>query len=115
MPRTTSSTITAALALVLAALLALPALTGAHFPRPAGAIRCADVPITPNSDDVVTDIRARGVTCRVARRVARQQATTDANTAGYTCRTREHDDGSMPHRDVRCRRGASRVITFADF
>ncbi len=114
MPRTTS-TLIATLALVLAALLALPGLTGAHFPRPAGAIRCADVPITPNSDDVVTDIRARGVTCRVARRVARQQATTDANTAGYTCRTREHDDGSMPHRDVRCRRGATRVITFADF
>jgi hypothetical protein len=96
--------ITAALALLTLA----PAGASAHF---AGkGKRCGAVVFTPNTDHGASAIRARGVTCRKARRMVRAYENGDKTPAGFTCRARPHDpDNGIAHSDVLCRRGTKRV------
>ena len=57
---------------VVAALLAVLCIAVASVaPASAAARSCGSIAFTPNSDEGAGDIRARGVRCRVARRVAR--------------------------------------------
>jgi hypothetical protein len=91
--------------------MAVPAAS-AHYKRHGKA--CGSVVTTPNSDDGASAIRASGVRCRTARRVARRFERGIENPLGFTCRSRSHDGANLAHRDVKCVRGDARV-TFAAY
>ena len=99
--------------------VALLAVAFAALPAPAEAAerRCGDIAFAERSDDGVWDIRARGVGCRTARRVARAarphpvaRGRHSYSARGFTCRGR-FEDRTLPQVRWRCtRRGA--VVTF---
>ena len=104
--------------LLLVALLV--ALSSAAVPASAATRSCGSIGLSPNSDEVVGDIRATGVGCRTARRVAR--ASRDHGPSGrpgtifrfrayrFRCRGRELDT-ALPAVRYRCVRGAA-VVRF---
>jgi hypothetical protein len=77
---------------------------------------CADVPLEPNSDNMISDLRARGVTCAEATSFARQVAeqhnffsgprTFDLN--GYAC-TEHLDDTALPVGLYTCTTGGATI------
>jgi hypothetical protein len=87
-------------------ILPLIVLVAAVAPAPAtagGAVRhCGEIAFTPQSDDMVSDIRADGVTCTAARRFIRA---VDGNAPrrfrGYRC-TRKALDTALPSWRFRC-------------
>lgn len=105
---------------VLAALLLAALCIGAATAAPASARSCGSIAFTPNSDEGAGDIRARGVRCRVARRVARaSRSHGPSGEAGtifryrarrFRCRGRELDT-PLPSVRYRCVRGRS-VVRF---
>ncbi len=90
-------------------------------PAPAGAAvtrSCGQISFTPNSDDGIFSIRARGVGCITARRVARAARPLKIvgggrryRSRGFACRGRFDDEG-LPTVRWRCTRGSA-VITFS--
>jgi len=90
------------------------------FAPPAGAAvtrSCGLISFTPNSDDGAFSIRARGVGCVTARRVARAvrplkivDGPRRYRSNGFVCRGRL-DDTSLAMVRWRCARGAA-VVTF---
>ena len=98
---------------LLIAVLAAPAQSHKATTR-----SCGQIAFTPNSDDGVFRIRAHGVGCRTARRVARASrrlgiliGTRRYRSEGFSCRG-TLDDSYLPSVNWRCTRGAA-VITFA--
>ncbi len=88
------------------ALCAVPA--SAHY-KPVGK-NCGAIAFTPQTDEGASDIRAKRVKCRVARRMVRAYHDGDVAPRDFTCRSRPHDpDDGLAHRDVVCRRGGKRV------
>ncbi len=106
------------LVLLGAAAVALPARAAAPAPASAFASAaaaetraCADVAFTPASDDVAAAVRARGVTCAVARAFIRSSdGHPSARHRGYACtRTVVDIPEVLPHSRYDCRRGERRV------
>ena len=95
-------------------------VVAAGLPAPAGAAgtrSCGQIGFTPNSDDGIFSIRARGVGCTTARRVARAarplkivDGARRYRSRGFTCRGRFDDEG-LPRVRWRCTRRTA-VITF---
>lgn len=95
-------------------------LLAGGLPIPAGAAltrSCGQISFTPNSDDGIFRIRARGVGCVTARRVARAARSLKIvdgarryRSRGFACRGAFDDEG-LPTVRWRCTRGAA-VITF---
>lgn len=99
--------------LAAAALALLIAAPAAEAGQPVK--RCGQIGFTPQTEDGVFKIRARGTTCRRARRVARRARLTGAATgpftyrrAGFRCQGRPVED-ALPSARWRCRRGDDRV------
>ena len=103
--------------LLVTGLVALAAAAGTAS---AATRSCGSIGFTPNSDEGVSDIRATGVRCRTARRVAR--AAREHGPSGrpgtifryrayrFRCRGRELDT-ALPSVRFRCVRGAA-VVRF---
>lgn len=68
---------------------------------------CASVGFTPNSDDLATNIRAQGVTCRFARKYVRDsEGQPGERFRGFTCAKVAVDaPEGLPYRRYRCQRG----------
>ena len=94
----------------VALLLAIAAPAGAHYSNP-GAKSCGFIVFTPQTDDGASAIRAKGTSCRTARRIVRAINRGNDSPLGFRCRDRGHDAG-LAHADVKCTRG-SRVVTYA--
>jgi hypothetical protein len=85
----------------------------------AGAVRCADVGFTPNSDDVAGGIVAAGMTCAEAEALVRtvgQQVQSlggpsRVEASGFVCVRTSQDDGSrgLPSSTFECTSGSKRV------
>ena len=101
----------ASLLMTLAVLLLAPASEA-----PAATARsCGSVGFTEGTSDGAFAIRATGVSCRVARRVARASRSHGVedppdrySARGFTCRGRYSDEG-MPGVRYRCTRGSATV------
>jgi hypothetical protein len=92
---------------------AVPAVTAdAHY-KPVGK-DCGKVVFTPDSDDASSDIRAKGTSCRTARRIVKSYRRGNKSPLGFRCRARNHDNNNLAHSDVKCTRDGKRV-TFAAF
>jgi hypothetical protein len=101
-----------ALSAAVAALL-LSSVASAHY-KPRGK-DCGSIAFTPNSDDGSSEIRAKGTSCRRARKIVRRWERGNKSPFGYTCRDRAHDPAEgLAHSDVKCTRGDKRV-TWAAF
>ena len=100
--------------LALALLFAVAAPASAHY-APKGQ-KCKRVVFTPQSDDVADSIRARGVTCRRARRIVRMiRYNRDKTPFDFRCRGRGHDPtNGLAHSDILCTKGERRV-TWAQY
>jgi hypothetical protein len=104
--------------LILAAAIATcaavaPAIeAGAHY-RPVGK-DCGKVVFTPQSDDASSAIRAKGTSCRTARRIVKAWRRGNRSPLDFRCRARNHDNNNLAHADVKCTRDGKRV-TFAAF
>jgi hypothetical protein len=85
---------------------------GAHY-RPVGK-NCGTVVFTPRSDDASSAIRARGTSCRTARRIVKSWERGNRRPLGFRCRARNHDGDNLAHADVKCTRDGKRV-TFAAY
>jgi hypothetical protein len=85
---------------------------GAHY-RAVGK-DCGKIVFTPQSDDASTDIRAKGTSCRKARRIVKAWRRGNKSPLGFRCRARNHDKNTLAHSDVKCTRDGKRV-TFAAF
>jgi hypothetical protein len=103
----------------LVLLLAVFLLAGSSFvsPAQAAARSCGTVAFAPNSEDGAFDIRATGVGCATARRVARAARNTDVapgtqryRRAGFVC-TGRYDGSGLPSVRFRCTRGVA-VVRF---
>ena len=87
-------------------------------PAPAPAANCGLVAFTPNSDDGAFEIRARGVGCATARKVARASRDVAIRSRplprfaaeGFECAGTPTDD-ALPGTAYRCTRGDA-VVTF---
>jgi hypothetical protein len=82
---------------------------------PARSRGCGSIAFTPNSDDGAGDIRARHVSCRVARKVARKSkpfgpSHPDPYTArGFRCRGRHLPSAGLETALYTCQRGRATV------
>lgn len=93
------------LPLILALLVAaLPPAAGATTVRD-----CGKIAFTPNSDDIASEITARGVTCRTARRFVRAVGGhAPKRYRGYACTKRARDTALASWR-YRCVDGGRRI------
>ena len=84
-------------------LFAVMALTTSTPGSAAATTRgCADVDLTSNSDDLASSVRARGVTCRVARRLIRAaDGRPGERFRGYRCTSKKLAT-ELPARRYRC-------------
>ena len=99
------------LALLIVCLLAASPAT-AHFANSGSS--CGSVQLQPRTDFAAFDIKAKRVSCRGARSLARSVAKR-GTSRGYYCRFRSNSGDSsngIAHTDYRCKRGR-RVVTFA--
>ncbi|MEX2196596.1 MAG: hypothetical protein WD844_15045 [Thermoleophilaceae bacterium] len=100
----------------VAACVAALAVAGAAVPaeghyRPVKS-KCRTVVITPQTDNAVSAISVRKISCRTARRWLRSYATTGRGPlTRWRCRRRSHDRG-LSHTDLRCT-SRGRVIVAA--
>ena len=76
------------------------------------AASCGDVAYQPNTDADAFQIRAGGVSCATARRLARdaEGRPLPFRLRGFRCRGR-HVDGALPYGRVICTRGGA-AVTF---
>ena len=109
MGRRRISAVACAAALAVAGTAVVPA--EGHF-RPVRT-ECRNITITPQTDNAVSSITVRGISCRTARRWLRRYATTggEGPLARWRCRRRAHDRG-LSHTDLRCT-SRGRVIVAA--
>jgi hypothetical protein len=90
------------------ALLLAAAPASAHY-KPRGK-DCGAIAFTPQTDEGASDIHAKNITCKRARRIVRIWHNGDESPRDFTCRARDHDDpNGLAHQDVVCRRGERRV------
>ena len=97
---------------ILLAVVAFPTtLAGAAPTGSAGATKkCEQVPFTPNSDDVATNIRATGLTCGLARDfVLDSQGRPGKRFRGFRCTAAKVETEQLPCTRYRCT-GAGDVI-----
>src|SRR5215218_9129743 len=101
-----------AAAVAVSSSWAAAAPAGAHYDN-VGARDCGVIVFTPQSDDGASAIRARGVSCRTARRIVKAVDRGNKSPLGFSCKSRGHDPANfIAHDDFRCKRG-SRVVTWA--
>ncbi len=111
MPRAVATRL-AACAAVAAVLFAVagPAAPGHALETQAAAKRCADVPFTPNSDDVAANVRATRVSCRTARAFIRSShGHPGRRHRGFTCTATPVEGAALPQTRYRCVRGSQRL------
>lgn len=101
----------ALLALALAA--AVPA--SAHY-RAVGK-DCGSIQFTPQTDEGASDIYAKNVKCRTARRIVRAVKRGNDSPLGFRCRDRAHDPSNgLGHSDIKCTRaGGFRRVSWASY
>lgn len=97
-------------AIAVLALLPLPAATAGGESPQTTVRKCKPVPFTPNSDDAASAIRARGLTCGLARDFIRDsEGRPGARFRGFRCAATAVDGDFLPYTAYRCR-GAGDVI-----
>jgi hypothetical protein len=94
--------------LLTAAVLACTA-AGAVAQGAGAAANCGRIGFEPQTDNVADDIRARGTSCRRARRIVRAVYNGRREPFGYRCRSRLHDDGGLAFRHWVCTKNEARV------
>lgn len=99
------------MATVTVLLVAVPATASASTVR-----SCGSIGFEPHTENGVFSIRAKGTTCRRARRVAAGARHTGATRGpysytalGYRCRGHLDESAVLPSAHWVCRRGAARV------
>ena len=108
-------------ALLVGASVCIAAPAEAHYSRPSSAPRdsevhsCRAISFAPMTDWGAGDIKAGNLSCRSARRLARQFSLRGQRPSSWSCqyRGRNNADGSngQAHTDYRCRSGR-RFITW---
>jgi hypothetical protein len=94
---------------LLTAALFAGATAGAWAEGAAGAANCGRIGFEPRTDNVAANIRARGTSCRRARRIVRAVYRGNREPFGYRCRSRAHDDGGLAFRHWACTKNRARV------
>ena len=90
-----------ALLLALAALLSL----GGASTASAATRSCAQVNFTPNSDDLASNIRVSGVSCRYARDFIKDsEGRPGRRYRGFRCTRAKVETDSLPYTRYRCER-----------
>ena len=98
--------------LLALAVLALAAPAASAHYKPRGK-DCGSIQFQAQTDSGASDIYAKRVKCRTARRIVRAYHRGNESPRGFTCRSRQHDAG-LSHSDVKCTRdGGRRRVTFA--
>ena len=97
--------------ILLAVLLAPAAVAAGASPATASATKkCAQVPFTPNSDDVASHIRATGLTCGLARDfIQDSNGRPGKRFRGFACTSSKVETSELPYTRYRCT-GAGDVI-----
>jgi hypothetical protein len=96
-------------------LVTLGAVACAAMPSGAAAAQagpsanCGRIGFEPQTDNVAANIRARGTSCRRARRIVRAVYNGNRAPFGYRCRSRLHDDGGLAFRHWVCTKNQARV------
>ncbi len=93
----------AVLVCVLAGVLAGPAGAAGQ------SANCGRIVFEPQTDNGAANIRARGTSCRRARRIVRAVYNGGRQPFGYRCRSRAHDDGGLFFRHWVCTKNQARV------
>jgi hypothetical protein len=93
--------------LAAVACVALP--SGAGAVQAESAANCGRIGFEPQTDNVAANIRARGTSCRRARRIVRAVYNGRREPFGYRCRSRAHDDGGLAFRHWVCTKNQARV------
>jgi hypothetical protein len=93
--------------LLTAAVLACTAASA--WAEPHASANCGRIGFEPQTDNVADDIRARGTSCRRARRIVRAVYRGNREPFGYRCRSRLHDDGGLAFRHWVCTKNQARV------
>ena len=70
---------------------------------------CGRIGFEPETDNVAVNIRARGTSCRRARRIVRAVYYGNREPFGYRCRSRLHDEGGLSFRHWVCTKNLARV------
>lgn len=70
---------------------------------------CGRIGFEPQTDNVAVNIRARGTSCRRARRIVRAVYNGNREPFGYRCRSRLHDEGVLAFRHWVCTKNLARV------
>ncbi len=95
----------------LVAVLMLGGATAAPAQAAVAMTRCADVPFTPNSDDVAASIRTKDVSCRYARDFIRDsKGRPGPRYRGFTCERRNIEPAQgLPYLRFQCVRGVKAI------
>jgi hypothetical protein len=70
---------------------------------------CGRIGFEPQTDNVAANIRARGTSCRRARRIVRAVYNGNREPFGYRCRSRADDEGGLSFRHWVCTKNLARV------
>jgi len=102
---------TVRLPLIAVALLLALALAGTALgsPNPHGGQDCGSVAFAPRTDDGAFELRARNVSCKVARAVARAIDADKTRPLSFRCRGRTETGPGLPHSHWLCIRGSQEV------
>jgi hypothetical protein len=94
---------------VLSAALVACATPNAWADGASASANCGRIGFEPQTDNVAANIRARGTSCRRARRIVRAVYNGNREPFGYRCRSRLHDDGGLAFRHWVCTKNEARV------
>ena len=98
------------IALVVMTVAALPLFALSSGSQAATTKSCAQVPFTPNSDDVAGEIRATGLTCGLARDfILDSEGRPGKRFRGFRCTSTTVGGATLPYTSYRCT-GAGDVI-----
>lgn len=85
------------------------ACTSAWAAEAGPSASCGRIGFEPQTDNVAVNIRARGTSCRRARRIVRAVYNGNREPFGYRCRSRLHDEGVLSFRHWVCTKNLARV------
>ena len=95
-------------ALLVAVVLAC-ATASAWAEGATASATCGRIGFDPQTDNVAVNIRARGTSCRRARRIVRAVYNGNRQPFDYRCRSRLRDDYGLAYRHWVCTKNLARV------
>ena len=96
-------------ALVISAVAFGVATASASAEGGLASASCGQIVFEPQTDNGAANIRARGTSCRRARRIVRAVYNGQRHPFGYRCRSRAHDGDGLFFRHWVCTKNQARV------